>query len=317
MYKKILFALAFVFCLFFSSSAFAEVFIEDGLYGIKDYSGRVTVPPRYEYIYEIPYEGLYIVQDRYEYILLDRRGRAHSRPYDYMSTFSDGYLLVRKRSFGDYGLIDYNGYEVIPCQYNSLSELGNNLIIADYQGYEGIIDYNNNIIISFKYRDIDAYDSYLLKVKIGNKYGLINFEEAVVLDIIYDDILNLGDEIAAVKQSGLWGALALDDTQIVPVKYKKVQTYKDKYIKTKSVNNFYGLYSRDGKQILADKYSKFDLNNGYFIVKEGKLYGLVNANGQVLTTSKYNKIKYDKKTAKFKGKIDKNWYYINIIKKKV
>ena len=314
---SIFIALLFVL-LCFANNATADVFRENGFYGIKNSWGEVTVPPRYDDITQVGWEPIYIVKDRYGYFLMHESGRIYSRQYRYMQRLSGSDDLIEvqcDRYLGDYGLIDYNGNQILPCKYNYIEYLNDEYIVANYKGYEGVIDFQDNIIIPFKYDNIAEYDYYLLEVRLGNKYGLINYYDEVILDIVYSDLFAIDDDIVAVKANGARGAMKLDHTQIIPVQYKNVSEFKNDYIRTKTTNNFYGLYSKTGKRLLADKYNKIELKNGYFIVKEGKLYGLVNTQGAVLTPSKYSKIKYHKKKQCFQGKVDKIWYDLKIIKK--
>ena len=314
--KKLVLIFGLFLSLCFTNEVFAEIFQENGLYGIKNTWGDVTVPPRYDDITKISWEPLYIVKDRHGYFLMHERGHIYSRQYRYMNKISGGdYLEVQCSYSGDYGLIDYDGNQIIPCKYNYIEYLNEEYLVANDGGYEGVIDYKDNIIIPFKYDNISEYDYYLLEVRLGNKYGLINYYDEIILDIIYSDLFAIDSDIVAVKSNGVWGAMTLDHTQVVPVQYKSVGRFENDFIKTKTINNFYGLYSKNGKRLLADKYNKIELKNGYFIVKEGKLYGLANTSGAVLTPSKYSKIKYDKKKQCFKGKIEKTWYNLKIIKK--
>lgn len=79
-------------------------------------------------------------------------------PYDTVSKFENGYARVR--AYGKYGLLDENGREVIPCQYDEIS-CSNTYFGAGYQivvkdGKVGYVDQNGSETTPFQYSSSTA-----------------------------------------------------------------------------------------------------------------------------------------------------------------
>lgn len=115
-------------------------------------------------------------------------------------------LIIKKN--GKYGIIDINGKEIIPIQYDNIETTEG--VLECYPGEVGIINYNNlvsivqmkngKILFPFEYEDIKPTDvthnrywrevSWYIVMKNG-KYGCIKPDGEVVLPLEYDRISHL------------------------------------------------------------------------------------------------------------------------------
>ena len=115
-------------------------------------------------------------------------------------------LIIKKN--GKYGIIDINGKEIIPIQYDNIETTEG--VLECYPGEVGIINYNNllsivqmkdgKILFPFEYEDIKPTDvthnrywrevSWYIVMKNG-KYGCIKPDGEVVLPLEYDRICHL------------------------------------------------------------------------------------------------------------------------------
>lgn len=89
------------------------------------------------------------------------------------------------------GLIDSNGYEVLPVSYRGIAVSDNRQLITiseEDSGYS-VIDINKSIIIQKgEYDMINGFTFGYARVKKGNKCGIIDMDGNIVLPIEYDQV---------------------------------------------------------------------------------------------------------------------------------
>lgn len=85
-----------------------------------------------------------------------------ANPYDSIRKFQGDYALVK--AYGKYGLIDRNGTEVVPCQYDEINcydrYFGAGYQVAVRDGKVGFVDLNGRETTEFKYGSSNAHSSY-------------------------------------------------------------------------------------------------------------------------------------------------------------
>ena len=80
---------------------------------------------------------------------------------------------------GKYGIINFDGKEILPCEYDEIYELNKvkNSLITLKNNKKGLVDTKGNVIIENKYKEIDSLTSkyengYIVENDEG-KYGVI------------------------------------------------------------------------------------------------------------------------------------------------
>lgn len=96
-----------------------------------------------------------------------------SSKYGQINDFVFGYAIVQKNKFG---LIDYEGNEVLACIYDTIYSCNSDSKIISKNGKFGVIEYNGNIIFDLDFDDVrtSTDDSNLIALKKGSLWGLIN-----------------------------------------------------------------------------------------------------------------------------------------------
>ena len=116
----------------------------DGLFGFKRDDGTVIVEPKYRFVDQFKDGYCVVLHDYGQYGLIDRDGREIVEPiYEEVSYPTDG--MIRVRDHGLYGFFDTAGNKVIDFQYRTTSGFSDGLavVIVDFDsatvGY-GYID---------------------------------------------------------------------------------------------------------------------------------------------------------------------------------
>ena len=78
-------------------------------------------------------------------------------------------------------MIDINGNEILPCEYDRLYSLKNtdNSIIVEKDGRKGLVDSTGKKVIDTEYKDIKAlgtdYKLGYIVIDEDNNYGVVDF----------------------------------------------------------------------------------------------------------------------------------------------
>ena len=181
---------------------------------------------------------------------------------------------------GNCGLIDINGNEIIPFEYQDITDGGKDQLIVNKGGHLSYVEYG-------------AYIS-------GGKWGVIDFSNKVKVPIIYDE-LNLaknnftfrkGSKIGEYGEyeGGKYGLVSIDNKMVIPATYD----YLDAYTSGKAVlvclgcqtasepgmpmmpyGGKWGAFDQKGKIILTTSYSEISTtaDSNLLILNNGKVFG--------------------------------------------
>lgn len=203
-----------------------------------------------------------------------------------------------------YGYVDMNGDIVIPYQFDyaypfvhgrarvfsgKLSNYG-----SPSEGVYGYIDETGKTVIPLRYDNAENFnqEGYAIVAKNG-KYGLIDTDGNVVLDFAYD-YLGYYEKNKTYKafngtltdygypDTGTTYVIRADDTVIFSGEYDGVYGY-DGYYEAKK-NGKYGLIDADGTVLTAYQYDSLSAETATSLAyKEGSLYGYMDKHGNRLT----------------------------------
>ncbi len=175
--------------------------------------------------------------------------------------------ILRIKKNGKYGLVDLNGKEILPAEYDEITVL------------EGI---ENSIII-----------------KKGGLVGLANDNGNILVDVTYSQIKNIGNTYKngyiTIDQQGKYGLISATKKQILENKYEEIaQIYLDNYYLVKE-NGVQKLVDSKGNTIIENGFDEIKsvTSNGIIFVKDG-LYGEMNTSGEITIEAKYQYLKETK-----------------------
>lgn len=106
-----------------------------------------------------------------------------------------------------YGLFDFNGKEIIPCKYDQLIFLNDNLIVLEKDNFQALFNYEGKSLTDFIYMVFGDFQGGLAKARIGNKYGFINEIGQVVIPIKYDYCNEFSNGLSVVTLNKKWLAI--------------------------------------------------------------------------------------------------------------
>lgn len=126
----------------------------------------------------------------------------------------------------NYGYIDYQGNQVIPCIYDRAFISGeSDSFVLEKDGKCGVINSKGVTLVPFKWDNIAYFSQGLAGVKMGNRCGFININGDIAIPIEYEETHNFnGAGYANVKKGGHWGVIDIHNNVIVPFVYDNALT---------------------------------------------------------------------------------------------
>ena len=216
----------------------------------------------------------------------------------------DGKVL-RVENGGKYGLINMEGNEVLPCEYDAITALQGveNALLVSKDGNYGIVDDEGKTLLPTTYAEIQGLgnkttDGFIVKNTDG-KYGVVDISNGQVLAMNYDGILKLHQgDYYVVLEGGKQKVVKKDGTESLDANGNEITAilkkpedgviYKD--------GEKYGVMSLSGENTIDATYDDLkEAKSGIFIAKTGENYGIIDLSGNTLVEFKYRGISYNEK----------------------
>lgn len=201
-----------------------------------------------------------------------------------------------------YGLIDFNGKQVLPAEYDEIVTLEGteNSILIKKDGKVGLVNDNGGIIAEAEYKEIknlgETYKNGYITINEDGKYGIISATKKQILENKYDEISQtyLG-EYYLVKEN--------ENQKLIDSKGNVIIEKGFDDIKSKTSNgiifvkdNLYGEMNLSGETTIEAKYQYLEeAKKGIYIAKQNDKYGIVNQEQNTELEFKYTGITYNEK----------------------
>lgn len=286
-------------------------------WGVINSRGEYVISPSYDDMILIPDEtkAIFICQKdvdldngTYKSIALNEKSERIFASYDNIETiqnvdkegnifFFDDTLKVSRA--GKYGLINFSGKEILPCEYDSIDSLMylKNSLLTTNENKEGIVDNGGDTIIENEYVEIqaltDKYENGYVVKNDENKYGLINYNKKQILECKYDEIKHVaGSGMYVVKEGENLNLINEDGETLLTNKFEDAISIDNENIIIKQGNK-YGIMSSDGDLKIEPQYDALEylFDGNYKAEKDGK-YGVIDLSNKIMLDFYYSDIKY-------------------------
>ncbi len=189
--------------------------------------------------------------------------------YEEATIFENGFASVQKNQ--KKGIIDVNGKEILPLQFDELLILSKyKVAIVKQNDKWDLVDFNNKSCLkeavdSLAYRT----DSSLVSIK-NKQHQLIDGRGKVLTKRSYDWIGRFIVGRAPIRGDSLVGFIDEKGIDVIPLQYNKFQKFNDDGMAAVAKDNRWGIIDRFGSIKLALKYDEvYDLwVNGRFTVEQ-------------------------------------------------
>ncbi len=291
---------------------------ENGKYGVINNEGEVVIEPEYDEMIIIPDNSramficVYDIDDEagtYKTKVINDKKEEIITGYDTIEAidnidskqniwYEDNVLRVSRN--GKYGIIDFEGKEVLPIEYDEITALkaATNNFIVKKDNKVGLVNEKGQAIIETEYKDIltlkDGYKSEYIVVDDNDKYGIVSTTGTALIEPAYEDIKYLGSSnLFAVKQDDTWKLIDTDENKIL------IESGYSDIVEAKSENIIvvkdgkYGVVTKENEEKIKPEYEdlKYAFSIYYIAKKDGK-YGIINLENEVVKDFEYQNMIY-------------------------
>ena len=289
-------------------------------WGVINSKGEEVIPASYNDMIFIPNKdkGLFVVTYDVDYTAGEGKTKVlNEKNQEILTQYSniypiDNYIssdevwyednVLKYKKDGKYGLIDFDGKEILPAEYNDIATVkGIERSILIYKdGKVGLFNnISQDITIEPKYKEIRAlgstYNDGYIVVDENNKAGIIGPDKKVILENKYDDIANIfGNNMYIVKNGDVITVINSDGTVILDSGFDEIKSINGDNIIIKK-DGKYGVVNTKKENVIGLNYEDLGYVLGdLYIAKSNGKYGVINTAGETKIDFKYEKISYKK-----------------------
>lgn len=276
---------------------------EEGKYGIATYSDKIVLDATYDQIQPIHKNDMYVVTKKGKQVVVNSQGEEllngdYNQIKDILKNKDQGIIFEKN---GKYGVMNYEGEQIIPNTYEDLQEAKEGVLIAKQNGKYGIIDIQNAVQVDFIYLSIyynEQADIYVAEDENFNNEILDNTYQTKLTGILTD--LNTQKGYIEINQED---GYKYYDLKFAQKDIKDIYPQNTLYLSKK--DGKYGFIDKDGNVIVDYIYDDATNQNdyGYSAIKKDGKWGSIDNKGNVVIEPTYNLDDYLK--IDFIGK----WHY--------
>jgi hypothetical protein len=284
----------------------ASAFIREKGWGVIDSAGNWVIKPKKQWmnISEFNAHGLAKVRiNKAGYAIINRKGEVLSKAkYDEISTFSEGFAVVRRKGFSEkgsklnsaYGLIDTNGRETVKATYQKIGPVKNGLAMFCSQGNYGYLSPEGKIKIAAQFYLAEDFQEG--KAIVFNKHNLTGIIDTVGNFIIAPNvskIMEISEGLALVKSAySSFYFLGEDLQRQNSENFVAAKNYADGVAPVCYKNNWTIINTR-GIKLSTEKFQQIDaFKNGFAKVKLCNRMGVVDSDGKIVIEPEYEYVSY-------------------------
>ncbi|MEL6655969.1 MAG: WG repeat-containing protein [Bacteroidota bacterium] len=274
----------------------ASLTCEDCEWGYIDTLGQVRIKPAYTYV-EPMLNGAGLVNCEGKWGMVAMNGtNLIDCQYDQIEFLenTDNRMVRVYLEQPKYGLIDTLGQLTVSAIYEEIGSFSGGRLAVKRKGLWGFVDRNGNEVISCRFKAVKDFSEGKAAARIGNRWGFIDGDGDPVIPFQYEEAGNFRDGLAWVDNGEGVGFINDRQAFIIPPNYNHAFDFQEGVARV-VVDQEYGLIDREGRYIVKPRFADISTFDQYelAVVRYGKdqgRYGLINLEGQLITTVDYRAI---------------------------
>lgn len=195
--------------------------------------------------------------------------------------FYNGFSRAIKRN--KFGLFNTSLKEVLPFQYNQISQVNEGKVIVNDQNKFGIYDVSGKWVLKPTYPLIyDFNDGMAGFMNEKNLYGYLNEAGTVAIKPIYQSIRPFSEGKAAVFADGKWGFINKQGKWVIRNVYDNARMFNED-LSAVMYKRKWGFINEEGKLVIACDFDAVgDFNNGLALVEINEVVVYITKRGVVV-----------------------------------
>jgi hypothetical protein len=265
-------------------------------YGFVDKEGKVAIPIELDYANDFEKAYALIEIDGKKGIINTKGRQVIEAKYDYLENFNQ-YGLARAKNDSAYGLIDQQGSEILPFEYDRIGEFGDSLALVAKGDKYGYVNHRGEMVIPLKY-DFDTealvwglFESGYAKFKLKDKYGILNMKGEEVYPAIFEDVGAYTEEgWIAVKKKDKWGYADQKVKLQLPYEYELARSFKNGMGKVREATGWQ-MVNESGEKLLDSAAMEIISLDTFLLVSWNGKFGLFDQRLDSLLPADYDGIR--------------------------
>ncbi|MBR2289181.1 MAG: WG repeat-containing protein [Clostridia bacterium] len=257
----------------------------DGKYGVVSSNGKEILPCNYEEIKHVYGNNMYVVKEEgVQKVINNSLNVIKDSGFDDILEINGDYITISLN--GLKGVVNAEGIELIPAQYEDLKFAHENYFIAKSGAY-GIISTENIVLVDFGYENISFIGRANFYTAENATYttDVISGKLEIKLKSVIISELNVDKGYMRVRQDGKYKYYNFNFEE---KKNTEVLTNNTLFLVNK--DGKYGYTNKEGELIVNYIYDDAKEQNefGYCVVKQNGLWGVLKQDGTVLLKPSVN-----------------------------
>lgn len=278
-----------------------KIFVEDGLYGIRNSTGAIILQPKFDFIVNVQplyvkdYPDLFKVRKGTEHSLYEvGSGIVTSKTYKGMEPMRNGSMVAHDDD--NYYLLGEDGKNLCDQSYDliyDLSRKNNNSYVAVCDRKCGLVDRSCNPVIDLKYDYIFDIEKDLFYFKENDLCGVVNNSGDVLVEARYSKIRSYNDSVFVATKGAFQVFVNRQGKEFFDSKYTHLMTSGKDLIVVTTKEKKFGYINWNGDIIIEPKYDHATgFKNDRARVVLNKKYGIINKDGDYILDPRFDKIKF-------------------------
>jgi hypothetical protein len=288
---------------------------KDGLWGVFDKTGKEIVSCKYTKKLHFD-KNIAVGEISGKYELIDNKGIILvPATNEIIRVFNDELYWIKKDN--QWELYKMSGKKTQTVLYKDISEYDKNTdfyIVTDIKDKKGVINQKAKLVIPCKYESIKVLNQNLFKVVNNNQYGIIDKKGKEILSCEYNTIEYVEENKIFICSNEKNAVFNEKGEKMKDLSYKYVDDFKNGFAIVWTNYDKKGLINYLGEEILPCKYELIIVNTDRqsFAVKLGNKWAILDNTGKEIIAYKYQDIrKYDNENDLFEVQFKDKLYFKN------
>lgn len=174
--------------------------------------------------------------------------------YGSINEFIGTHAVVTNTEF-QYGIIDTDGREVIPCEWEYLAQDPElEIIFFSIDGKTGVMDYHQHVIIPAQYDHISFFAKGHASFFQDGKTGLVNLDGHIVLPAVFETIMDYDEDHIIIIENEQYYVVDIRSQQKTTAGYAYLLLANEDNLVVALQGDKYGYITKDGKTVIPFKY---------------------------------------------------------------
>ncbi|MBD1420689.1 WG repeat-containing protein [Sphingobacterium chuzhouense] len=198
------------------------------LIGIRDDNQQVIMAPKYASINEFVGTHAIVTNSDFQYGIIDTNGQeVIPCTWEYLALDPELEIIFFSTD-GKTGVMDYNQQIVIPAQYDHISFFSKGLALFSEDGKTGLIDLNGTIVLPANFESIMEYDESHIIIMENERYYVVDIQSQQKTTAGHDYLLLANeDDLVVALQDNKYGYITKDGKIAIPFKYEYATPFYD------------------------------------------------------------------------------------------